>query len=202
VRAAATGVTSLAVGFGGDELMARPDTGRQPVTETRLPAWLGGKARAAVREIDDNTAPSAHLPTPTLMALGSHAPGLLSAGLWQVAPLADPALVRLCRQLPDEWVAGKWLIRERLAAELEPAIARQPSPESFLPVMQQGMRRNGLPLLEQYMKDGLLLADLGFVEPLVLEAAVTASRRAKTIDSQLADVVRLETALRQIWGVQ
>jgi hypothetical protein len=198
--AAAAGVRTMATGFGGDELMACATDTRPIPTETRVPAWLGGKARTALEWIDDNGAPSAHLSHSTLTALSSHAPGMLSAGIWQVAPLADPRLMRLCRQLPETWVVGKRLIRERLSRELDPTIAGAPSPESFRPLMQRALTRFGLPLLETFLKKGMLLADLGFVEPLILQAAIGTGRRTKNIDSQLADVIRLELGLRKLWS--
>jgi hypothetical protein len=190
----------IATGLGGDELMACAADARPTLTEVMLPAWLGAAAHAAVQDIDEDLAPSAHLSTPTLMALSSHAPGLLAAGVWPVAPLADPGLTRFCRQLPEELVAGKLLLRRRLTRWIAKSVAFQPSPEDFRPVMQIGMRRFGLRALEDYLKRGMLLADLGYIEPLKLQTAVNAAHRASTVDSRLADVLRVEHGLRRAWG--
>ncbi|MBS2545500.1 hypothetical protein KGQ19_01320 [Catenulispora sp. NL8] len=194
------GVRVMATGFGGDELMACPAEAQPTPTEEVLPAWLSVKARTEARELDDDLAPSAHLCTPTLMAVASHAPGLLAAGIWPVAPFADPALTRFCQQLPEDLVVGKRLLRHRLAQYIPKRIAHKPSPETFRPVMQIGMRRFGLRLLGDYLKRGMLLADLGFVEPSELQAAVHAASAGSTVDSRLADVLRLEHGLRQAWG--
>ncbi|ACU75719.1 asparagine synthase [Catenulispora acidiphila DSM 44928] len=194
------GVRAMATGFGGDELMACPAEAQATPTEEFLPEWLSAKARAAVPDIEADLAPPAHLYTPTLMALASHAPGLLAAGIWQIAPLADPALTRFCRQLPEELVIGKRVLRERLALRIPKRVAYRSSPETFRPIMEIGMRRFGLPLLDDYLKRGLLLAELGMVEPAVLQAATCAAQSGTAVDSRLADVLRLEHGLRLVWG--
>ena len=194
------GVRTMATGFGGDELMACPAESRPTPTEEVLPDWLSAKARVAVADIDAELAPPAHLYTPTLMALASHAPGLLAEGIWPIAPLADPALTRFCRQLPEECVIGKRVLRDRLALQIPKRVAHRPSPETFRPIMEIGMRRFGLPLLDDYLRRGLLLADLGMVEPAALQAATRAAQAGTAVDSRLADVLRLEHGLRLVWG--
>ena len=79
-------------------------------------------------------------------------------------------------------------------------VAHRPSPETFRPIMEIGMRRFGLPLLDDYLRRGLLLADLGMVEPAALQAATRAAQAGTAVDSRLADVLRLEHGLRLVWG--
>ncbi|MEU3771590.1 asparagine synthase-related protein, partial [Amycolatopsis keratiniphila] len=69
-RASRSGVEIMLTGNGGDEIVAPrvdelPPPPPQPLTEV---SWLGPRAREAVTTIDDNLAPSAVLPTPTLMS--------------------------------------------------------------------------------------------------------------------------------------
>lgn len=61
-------------------------------------------------------------------------------------------------------------------------------------------RRFGLRLLADYLKSGMLLADLGYLEPLTLQAAVNAAHHAALADSRSADVLRLEHGLWWAWG--
>lgn len=198
--AASQDVRTMAVGFGGDELMACASDAMPTLTDEDLPEWLSARVRGAVEDIDADVAPATYLHTPTLMALASHAPGLLASGIWPVAPLADSALTRFCYQLPEELVTDKKLIRQLLAQRIPKRVAYQPSPESFRPLMQIGMRRTGLRMLEDYLKRGMLLADIGYVEPSVLRTVVTKARRAAVVDSRLADVLRLEHGLRRVWS--
>ena len=202
-RAAEAGAYSLAIGIGGESLTTTTVTGTGSAVHgrPRTPRWLGGKACSALDQIGDNAAPAGHLTAQTLLALSSRTPGILAAGLWPVAPLADPHLLRLCRVLPSEWMAGKRLLRERLASGgLDPAVAGATSPDSFEQVSRLGLHRYGLPLLARFLTEGLLLSDLGYIEPLKLQETVNAARRTNVIDPRLAEVVRLELGLRRIWG--
>jgi asparagine synthase (glutamine-hydrolysing) len=57
------------------------------------------------------------------MAAAARHPNYLTQGLWPIAPLAQPNLLRLGESLPVEWRAGKTLFARRLArAGFSPAL--------------------------------------------------------------------------------
>ncbi|MEU3770004.1 asparagine synthase-related protein, partial [Amycolatopsis keratiniphila] len=134
-RASRSGVEIMLTGNGGDEIMAPrvdelPPPPPQPLTEV---SWLGPRAREAVTTIDDNLAPSAVLPTPTLMSFAIHHPAYLRSGIWPVAPLTHPPLIRFAEQLPLDLRRHKKLYRDFLTRAGLPAIVTHPRRTEPLP---------------------------------------------------------------------
>ncbi|MGW4826327.1 asparagine synthase-related protein [Amycolatopsis japonica] len=200
-RAARGGVEIMLTGNGGDEIMAPridelPPPPPQPLTE--IP-WLGPRAREAVATIDDNLAPSAVLPTPTLMSFAIHHPAYVRSGIWPVAPFTHPPLIRFAEQLPLELRRNKKLYRDFLTrAGLPPLVTHPRRTEHFRDLMQHGLRHNGLPLAERLLADGMLLADHGFIDPDALRRTVQHAHQSATVPSVLCDTLVLEVGLRSL----
>jgi asparagine synthase (glutamine-hydrolysing) len=185
--------------LGGDQVCARhPEEYTAGPALVELPPWLGPTARAALDDVDVNLAPVAAITLPTLMALGTHNPTYLGAGIWPVSPLAHPALVRFGEQLPLEWRIGKRVLRERLRrAGLGIEIANPPQPETFTELMQLGLRRYGLPLLKDMTRESLLV-DLGYLDHGALARVYEEAASAARIPSMLCDAISLEVGLRSL----
>jgi asparagine synthase (glutamine-hydrolysing) len=202
LRDAATGqVSIMTTGLGGEELLTlRPD--EQPprafAADLESVIWLGKRARAALDDINTNQAPPAVLPLPVLMSLALHNPAYLSAGIWPIAPLADPALVRFAEQLPTELRRRKVLLRERLRRGGLPRHVVHPSQqETFSPLMQLGLRQHGLPLLAGMLRESILI-DTGYVDRGRLTAAYHHATTTAQIPSTLCDTITLELGLRSL----
>ncbi|MBV9012750.1 MAG: asparagine synthase [Pseudonocardiales bacterium] len=156
-------------GIGGDELVA-PYAAEQEippaVAEARrpVPAWLGPRAKQAFVEVDTGTAPGAVLAESSLLASACRAPAFLAAEIWPVSPLCSPNLIRFAESLPFEWRRDKFLHRERLARlGLAPEWIAPPLKENFSHVMEYGLRRYGLKILERLLRESIL-ADYGFID--------------------------------------
>lgn len=193
------GTRVICTGLGGDELMARHPherTGELPEAET-VP-WLGLAARAALADVDANLAPVPTSSMTALMAQASHNPAYLAAGIWPVAPLADPRLVRFGEQLPLEWRAGKRLLRERLRrVGLAEEVVNPLVPETFSDLMQVGLRRYGLPILKDMLASSRLV-DLGYVDHGALARAYEAAMTSAVVPSTLCDALSLEVGLASL----
>ncbi|GAB3721630.1 asparagine synthase [Amycolatopsis oliviviridis] len=199
--AARGGVETMLTGNGGDEIMAPRGDELPPPPPQRLTdvSWLGPRAREAVGQIDDNLAPSAVLPTPTLMGFAIHHPAYLRSGIWPVTPLTHPSLIRFAEQLPLELRRGKKLFRDFLTrAGLPPLVTHPRRTEHFRDLMQHGLRHNGLRLAEHLLTDGMLLADQDFIDPDALRRTVQHARRSATVPSVLCDTLVLEIGLRSL----
>jgi asparagine synthase (glutamine-hydrolysing) len=196
---AASGTSVICTGLGGDELCARhPEEYTSGPAPVELPPWLGPTTCTALDDVDMNLAPVAAITLPTLMALGTHNPTYLAAGIWPVSPLAHPTLVRFGEQLPLEWRVGKRVLRERLRrAGLAADIADPPQPETFSELMQLGLRRYGLPLLKDMTRESLLV-DLGYLDHGALTRAYDDAMSAARIPSILCDAISLEVGLRSL----
>ncbi|MFI7114916.1 asparagine synthase-related protein [Amycolatopsis sp. NPDC049868] len=200
-KAARSGVEIMLTGNGGDEIMAPcvdelPPPPPQPLTEV---SWLGPRACEAVATIDDNLAPSAVLPTPTLMSFAIHHPAYLKSGIWPVAPFTHPPLIRFAEQLPLDLRRHKKLYRDFLTHAGLPALVTHPRrTEHFRDLMQHGLRHNGLPLAERLLADGMLLADHGFIDPDALRRTVQHAHQSATVPSVLCDTLVLEVGLRSL----
>ncbi|GGM67747.1 hypothetical protein GCM10012275_42930 [Longimycelium tulufanense] len=197
--ASAHHVRLLFTGHGGDELMAlSPDVpAALAATQADVP-WLTQQAKEALEEVDVNLAPVPPVPLPALMAFIVRNPPYLQAGIWPVAPLADPTTSRFAEQLPVVWRRNKALLRERLrrAGSTESDVA--PSrPEHFHDLLQLGLRRCGLPLLRTMLDDSVLV-DCGYVDPDALTSAFRQAQGAKEVPSLLCDTLVLETGLRSL----
>lgn len=187
----------VCTGLGGDELVARhPQEWTTAPPSVEVVPWLGPAARAGLSEVDEGVAPIAPVPMTVLMAQATHNPAYLAAGIWPVAPLAHPTLVRFTEQLPVEWRVGKRLLRERLrrrglaADVIDPAL-----PETFSALMQAGLRRYGLSLLKDMLRESLLV-DLGYLDHNALARAYASAGTAAAIPSTLCDAISLEVGLR------
>lgn len=195
----AGGTRIMCTGLGGDELMARhrhEQTTDSPTLDT-VP-WLGPAARAALDDVDVNVAPAAPVPVTVLMAQASHNPAYLSAGIWPVALLAHPALVRWCEQLPLTWRLRKRLLRERLRrGGLARDVVDPPLPETFTGLMQAGLRSYGLSVLKGMLAESRLV-DLGYLDHAALRDAYEDALTSATIRSILCDALSLEIGLRSL----
>jgi hypothetical protein len=198
-HAADAGVRVLFTGFGGDELMAlRPDESSDRRWTPPCVPWLGSAARAALADIDTDTAPVAPVPLATLIGLAARNPGYLRQGIWPLSPLVDPLLVRFAESLPTQWRRGKELLRDRLRrAGLPHDVAEPAQPENFLPLMQDGLRRFGLPYARK-MLSGSLLVDTGHIDPDRFADALRRAEQAAVIPDILYDTVALEVGLRSM----
>ncbi|MGW0837434.1 asparagine synthase [Streptomyces prunicolor] len=197
-QVAALGREVIFTGGGGDEVNAHHSR-----TNAELPAidpvpWLGRRATEALAQVNENLAPVPVLPVPTLMAFGLHNPAYLRLGVWPVAPLVHPRVVRFMEQLPHEHKLGKRLFRDRLRrAGLPESVAAPTEPENFLAVMESGLRNYGLPLLDGMIRESLLV-DLGYVDPDALARARDHARRAPVVPDLLCDTLALEIGLRSL----
>ncbi|MER7112125.1 hypothetical protein [Streptomyces sp. NPDC000229] len=182
-------------GSGGDEVNAHHSR-----TDVELPTpepapWLGPKAVRALAEVNEHLAPIPVLPVPTLMAFGMHNPGFLRVGVWPVSPLVHPRIVRFMEQLPHEYKRGKALFRERIRrAGLPESVAAPAEPENFLAVLEKGLRSYGLPVLDDMLKESVLV-DLGYVDRKALAQARKDADTALTVPDLLCDVLALEVGL-------
>jgi hypothetical protein len=197
-QAAARRCEVMFTGSGGDEINAHHSR-TQAVLPTPEPVpWLGDKAIRALAEVDEHLAPIPVLPVPTLMAFGMHNPGFLRAGIWPVSPLAHPRIVRFMEQLPHEHKRGKALFRERIRrAGLPEWVAAPAQPENFLAVLEKGLRSYGLPVLDDMLKESILV-DLGYVDGKALAKAGRSVDSAPVVPDLLCDVLALEVGLRSL----
>jgi asparagine synthase (glutamine-hydrolysing) len=198
--AAADGLQVMFTGLGGDEITAlRPDEQEReshPVCDPTT--WLGPAATTSQPEIDVNLAPIPVLPLTTLMAFALHNPTYLQAGIWPVAPLANPAVVRFAEQLPVELRRDKQLLRQRLhRAGLPQEVTHPATAESFSDLMQVGLRQRGLPLLEAMLRDSVLV-DTGYLDHDALRRTYDHALTADRIPSTLCDSIALEVGLRSL----
>ncbi|WP_328512804.1 asparagine synthase-related protein (plasmid) [Streptomyces sp. NBC_00376] len=195
---AARGVDTVFTGFGGDELMAVPTRTERP---TRERAWLGAAALEADAERDMGIAPSTAVPETTLLALRAVSAPLLRAGLWPVAPLADPHVVRFARWLPEVWRADKRLMRERLVRHGLPSnVVRAALRENFSDVMARGLYRYAPPLLRE-MANGSSLVESGYLDRRALLATAADCERSvqdAAAHSAVYAPIALHLALRSV----
>lgn len=195
---AACGSEVIFTGGGGDEVNAHHSRTNAELPAVEAVPWLGEEATKALAQVNENLAPAPVLPVPTLMAFGLHNPAYLKLGIWPVAPLAHPRMVRFMEQLPHEHKRGKAMFRDRLRrAGLPESVAAPTEPENFLAVMESGLRTYGLPLLDDMLHDSLLV-DLGYVDPEALVRARDHAERAAVVPDLLCDTLALEVGLRSL----
>ncbi|MFJ9540622.1 asparagine synthase-related protein [Streptomyces sp. NPDC101225] len=197
-RVAAHGCEVIFTGGGGDEVNACHSRTNVQLPKANPIPWLGNKAVEALVQVDENLAPVPVLPVPTLMAFGLHNPAYLRHGIWPVAPLVHPRVVRFMEQLPHEQKQGKAMFRNRLRrAGLSDSVAAPAEPENFLAVMESGLRSYGLPLLDDMLRESMLV-DLGYVDPVALAQARDHAERAPVVPDLLCDTLALEVGLRSL----
>ncbi|MGW0559613.1 asparagine synthase [Streptomyces sp. NPDC003016] len=197
-QAAARRCEVVFTGSGGDEINAHHSR-----TDARLPEppsvpWLGSRAVEALAEVNEALAPMPVLPLPTLMGFGMHNPGFLRRGVWPVSPLVHPRITRFMEQLPHEYKRGKHMFRERLRrAGLPVSVVSPAEPENFLAVMEAGLCSFGMPVLDDMLRDSLLV-DLDYVDRKALAQAREHAEGAPVVPDLLCDVLALEVGLRTL----
>lgn len=195
------GVQAVLTGFGGDELMAlrgsEREGGRAPAPP-ELPSWLGERALGALPDLDKDIAPVSPVPVSALMVFAARNPAYIAHGLWPVAPLADPGLLRLCESLPVSWRRNKTLLRRYLQrAGFCRRVTDPNTIESFQFVMEEAMRHSGTAMIEQMLDDSILV-DHGYIERRSLElvhAGVVAGRPAPRLTY---DMLAVERSLQSV----
>ncbi|MBL1080532.1 asparagine synthase [Streptomyces actinomycinicus] len=197
-QAAARRCEVMFTGSGGDEVNAHHSRTQAELPTPHPVPWLGNRAVRALAEVNKYLAPIPVLPVPTLMAFGMHNPGFLRAGIWPVSPLAHPRIVRFMEQLPHEHKRGKALFRERIRrAGLPEWVAAPTEPENFLAILEKGLRSYGLPVLDDMLKESILV-DLGYVDGKALAKARRNADSAPVVPDLLCDVLALEAGLRSL----
>ncbi|WP_241740848.1 asparagine synthase-related protein [Streptomyces sp. L2] len=197
-QAAARRCEVMFTGSGGDEVNAHHSRTQAELPTPEPVPWLGGNAIRALTDVNEHLAPIPVLPLPTLMAFGMHNPGFLRAGIWPVSPLAHPRIVRFMEQLPHEHKRGKALFRERIRrAGLPEWVANPAEPENLLAVLEKGLRSYGLSVLDDMMKESILV-DLGYVDGRALAQARRNADSVLVVPDLLCDVVALEIGLRSL----
>lgn len=203
-RIAATSARVVYLGLGGDEVNAlHPGEriGTSPAnTYDHLPPppWLGPKAWGSLGDLEADAAPVSVVPLPTLDAFTLHNPTYLDAGIWPVAPLAHPLVGRFTEQLPASHRRGKKMFRERLArAGMTKRVTHPDEPESFLDIMERGMRTNGILALKQIRSESLL-TEGGWINHAGLVDAIDRYESTGQADPRLADLVTIELGLRSL----
>ncbi|MEV7103931.1 asparagine synthase-related protein [Streptomyces atroolivaceus] len=197
-QAAARWCEVMFTGSGGDEINAHHSRTQAELPTPEPVPWLGSKAVRALAEVNEHLAPIPVLPVPTLMAFGMHNPGFLRAGVWPVSPLVHPRIVRFMEQLPHEHKRAKALFRERIRrAGLPEWVAEPAEPENFLAVLEKGLRSYGLPVLDDMLKESILV-DVGYVDGKALAEARRDADAAAVVPDLLCDVLALEVGLRSL----
>ncbi|WP_419996938.1 asparagine synthase-related protein [Streptomyces boninensis] len=197
-QAAARECTVVFTGNGGDEINSCHSRTHARLPEPPEVPWLGRRAVDVLPDVDAALAPMPVLPVPTLMGFAMHNPGYLRVGIWPVSPLVNPRIVRFMEQLPHEHKRGKAMFRQRLRrAGLPESVAAPAEPENFLMVMEAGLRMFGLPVLDDMLRESLLV-DLGYVDPKALAQAKEDAMAAPVVPDLLCDVLALEVGLRTL----
>ncbi|MFD0317822.1 asparagine synthase-related protein [Streptomyces flavalbus] len=197
-QAAARRCEVMFTGSGGDEINAHHSRTQAELPTPESVPWLGDEAIRALAEVNEHLAPIPVLPVPTLMAFGMHNPGFLRAGIWPVSPLAHPRIVRFMEQLPHEYKRGKKLFRERIRrAGLPGWVAAPTHPENFLAVLEEGLRSYGLPVLDDMVKESILV-DLGYLDGKALAQVRRDADSTPVVPDLLCDVLALEVGLRSL----
>lgn len=201
-QCADAGVTTTFGGSGGDEMLAlRPWERAEPLDAQHwlTPAWVTDRTIAALRDGEHRLAPASVISEMTLIGAAVHHPIQLRRGVWPVHPLADPSLIRFGEWLPETWRRGKRLFRDRMRARgMTGELVVPPLRENLAGMMGAGLRRHGLPLLRRYLAEGLVVAELGYVDPGRLREALDIAEclPEEEIDRRLYPVLSLELALR------
>lgn len=197
------GIHCVATGIGGDEAMCLSVAERQaagtawPVRP--LPDYLGERCAPLLDHREADTAPAPVLAYSTLLGLACRSPEVMRHGLWPVSPLAAPEMLRLGESLPVAWRLRKRLLRGRLARlglshdVLYPALSEQ-----FGPTVETAMHRDGIPLLRDFLRDGAILTEHGYVDRDRLLAACDRAEVTGEHAERLYRPLMLEAALRSM----
>lgn len=76
-------------------------------------------------------------------------------------------------------------------------VAAPAEPENFLAVLEKGLRSYGLPVLDDMLKESVLL-DLGYVDGQALAHARKDADAASVVPDLLCDALALEVGLRSL----
>ncbi|MEU7525494.1 asparagine synthase C-terminal domain-containing protein [Saccharothrix sp. NPDC042600] len=201
--AAQQGVTTVFTGDGGDELVSLrgtewEETGKVPgrFNPNRTPPnWLGPRAQELLADIEVDLPPPGVINAATHIGFASRTPQFMRAGLWPLSPLCSPRLIRFAEQLPLEWRLSKRITRERLRRLGLSEDVQQPQlRENFTHVMERGLAVYGVPLIDKYLNDSLLV-ESGYVDADALRRSRDATNSGM-IDTQLFGFLRVELCLR------
>jgi asparagine synthase (glutamine-hydrolysing) len=195
----ALGVRNIFGGTGGDEMVAlrvgeRPDV-FEPLSRP-YPEWVSKRTIKDLADSEVNISPASVVSEVTLNAHASAASMYLRAGMWPVYPLASPELILFGEWLPFVWRKGKRLHRERLVALGLPSEVGYPMlRENFTHVMEQAMYRYGLPLVQVYLDESVLV-EYGYVDPDGLRRAYEAANTDGEVAAGLYHFLNWERGIR------
>lgn len=193
------GARVVFTGYGGDEIMSRAPAERsRPPAPPRVPSWLDQRARDALAAVDADCSPVTEIALPTLVVFAARHPAYLRAGLWPIAPFANPELSRFGRSLPIEWRTGKQLLRQRLARIGLPHTVTHPRrPESFADTMTLALRRHAADLLADMLERSVLTAQ-GFVRRDAVERLYRRARDGRSLSPLVYDMLSLDIGIRSM----
>ncbi|MCQ6555946.1 hypothetical protein NPS70_22510 [Streptomyces sp. C10-9-1] len=100
-------------------------------------------------------------------------------------------------QVPHEYKRGKALFRQRIRRAGLPESVAAPAEPDFLAVLEKGLRSYGLPVLDDMLRESVLV-DLGYVDGKALAQARKDADAAPTVPDLLCDVLALEVGLRSL----
>jgi asparagine synthase (glutamine-hydrolysing) len=160
------------------------------------PVWLTHTTLDLLTEVNTGIAPVSAVAVPALMAAAARHPNYLTQGLWPIAPLAQPNVLRLGESLPVEWRAGTTLFARRLArAGFGPALTHPDQPATFTHAMTLAMRTHA-PRLLRRMRERSILADLGYLDPTRLPTLDDRTHSRAVVPPLLYDTLAIEAGLR------
>lgn len=170
-RVRADGLTTILRGIGGDEISqsqqdedadeAWPDEGARPA----VPGFMSKAALEASESLHGelDPAPPGIADRSVYEAMAASSTVYLRSGIWPYYPYATPEVVEFCRRLPAPWRRGRELQRSYLRLRgLSRRVWDPQPPESFLPVMEYGLRSAGRRYLEALFAESRL-AKMGLV---------------------------------------
>lgn len=213
-RVRADGRTTILRGIGGDEIsQSQPGEEVEEASDDdaaprrEVPSFMTKaalEASAALRRGLD-PAPPGIADRSVYEAMAASSTVYLRSGIWPYYPYATPELVEFCRRLPAEWRLGRVLQRRYLCLhDLSERVWNPQPPETFLPVMEHGLRTAGRLFLETLFGEPRL-AEMGLVSR---DALLDSFRRyCTTGDAEEAEYLLtaacLEATLRAVeWAAR
>ena len=171
----------------------------------RLPVFLTDRTFACYRDtlFSLDRAPRARMPRSALTSSANASTLYLSLGLWPVSPFATPELAWFCGSLPREWRENRRLQREFLQnLGCSRDVTHPEKTETFVPVMELGLRNGARSLLEQMFSESRL-AERGLVDRQLLLSAYRdycrdGGREGEDLEEAFMAVAVLELAIRSL----
>ncbi|MGH3627342.1 MAG: asparagine synthase-related protein [Sciscionella sp.] len=206
-KATEHGVDTVFTGDGGDELLglrseewlALGKTPGRHAWHRQSPPWLTEHTKQYLTAIDDDTAPPSILNEATLMGFACRSPQFLDAGLWPVSPLCQPRLIRFAEQLPVQWRNNKAISRRGLArCGFGPHIVAPPLQENFSHVMESAIRTHGARIIDELLRSGFILVDLGYFDAGALRDTSARMRAGTTAETLIFQTITTELALQSL----